>query len=341
MTSSLRRLPVYLLLDCSESMAGEAIDSVTRGVQTLITEMRSNPLALETVYLSLITFSREAKQVLPLTELYHIQPPKLSVRPGTAMGAALRLLMDCLKRDVVRTTATTKGDYKPLIFILTDGQPTDDWQSAADALKAPGMPKVANVIAIGCGPDVEIETLYRITDTVLLMTDVSAEAFRKLFVWLSASVQTASLKIEGATGAPVSLPTLPADTVEIAERSAGGRKSRMPRQVFLHVRCSKTRQPYLMRYSLNQYGEYYDPVVSHPLEEFEPGDADTLPPINSSLLNGCPPCPYCRARGAGMCACGGLLCDYPNPDGSVTCPGCGSRLGRGGDGSFDVKRTQG
>ena len=192
MSSFDRRLPVYLLLDCSESMAGEAIDAVSLGVNTLVNEMRGNPLALETVYLSIITFSRVAKQVVPLTELLSFQPSKLSVRPGTALGSALRLLMECLKRDIVKTTETTKGDYKPLIFILTDGQPTDDWEGAADALKSPGTPKAANVFAIGCGLDVDIETLYRITDTVLLMSDLSSEGFRKLFVWLSASVQTAS-----------------------------------------------------------------------------------------------------------------------------------------------------
>src|SRR5208337_2466650 len=124
---SMRRLPVYLLLDCSESMAGPAIEAVQRGVQTLVGELRNNPLALETAYLSVITFARETKQVVPLTELIQFQPPRLSVRTGTSLGAALRLLLACLNKDVIKTTPTTKGDYKPLVFMLTDGQPTDDW----------------------------------------------------------------------------------------------------------------------------------------------------------------------------------------------------------------------
>src|SRR5580704_6296905 len=103
---SQRRLPVYLLVDCSESMAGPAIAEVERGVQTLLTELRENPLALESCYLSVITFARQAEQVVPLTELIQFQPPKLSVRSGSSLGAALRLLLDCINREVVRNTPT-------------------------------------------------------------------------------------------------------------------------------------------------------------------------------------------------------------------------------------------
>ncbi|MEI7688020.1 MAG: tellurium resistance protein TerY, partial [Planctomycetota bacterium] len=78
----MRRLPVYLMLDCSESMAGPAIEAVGRGVSLLHQELKSNPDALETAYLSVITFSRYAKQVTPLTEVMQFSPPPLSVRTG-------------------------------------------------------------------------------------------------------------------------------------------------------------------------------------------------------------------------------------------------------------------
>src|SRR5439155_14247146 len=94
-TMFVRRLPVYLLLDCSESMAGPAIESVQRGVEALIGELRGNPQALETAHISVITFAKRAQQVVPLTELITFQPPKLSVRTGTSLGEALRLLLDC------------------------------------------------------------------------------------------------------------------------------------------------------------------------------------------------------------------------------------------------------
>jgi uncharacterized protein YegL len=340
MSDFYRRLPVYLLLDCSESMAGDAIEAVSLGVNALLTDLRTDPQALETAYLSVITFSRTAKQEVPLTELLHFHPPKLSVKTGTALGAALRLLSECLKREVLRTTATTKGDYKPLVFILTDGQPTDDWKSAAATLKSARDPKVANIYAIGCSTDVDFEVLYSITDTVLLMPDLSPDSLRKCFVWLSASVQTASASLEGSFGKEaINLPALPDDALTVASRSQVTR-DQTPRQVFLHARCSKTKQPYLMRFALGEYEGLYDAVAAHRLESLEDEDADLLPPINSSLLNGCPSCPYCENPIAAMCPCGALFCASETQD-SVVCPKCNTQLAAGNKTDFDIKRSQG
>ena len=51
-----RRLPVYLVLDCSGSMSGEPIEAVCQGVKALVADLRTDPQALETAYLSVITF---------------------------------------------------------------------------------------------------------------------------------------------------------------------------------------------------------------------------------------------------------------------------------------------
>src|SRR5215213_10851205 len=206
-----RRLPVYLLLDTSESMAGPAIEAVGQGVNTLVNEILINPLAIETVYLSVITFSREAKQVIPLTELKQFQAPPLRIRPGTALGAVLRLLIECLNHDVRKGTQGVKGDYKPLVFLMTDGQPTDEWESGADIVKQADQ---ANIYAIGCGPDIDTEVLYRITNKVLVMPNLTPEAIFKFFVWLSVSVKTVSTRVDarGEDGS-VNLPSPPFDVI--------------------------------------------------------------------------------------------------------------------------------
>ncbi len=337
---SLRRLPVYLLLDCSESMAGPAIEEVSRGVDTLVSVLRSNPLALETAYLSVITFSRYAKQVVPLTEIVQFQAPKLSVRTGTAFGSALQLLLQCMRKEVVKTTPITKGDYKPLVFLLTDGQPTDDWEPAADLLRAANNPKIANIYAIGCGPDVDTNNLYRVTDIVLKMPEATPDAFRKAFVWLSASVQSASTRLgEGAQG-PIDMPALPEGILEVAPKSSGYRDP-TPRQVFLHARCRQTKKPYLMRFALQGYGGRYEAIASHPLETIEEGDDELLPPINSSMLDGCPPCPYCGHQVAAVCPCGAIFCDTPGNTSPVTCPACNQQSVAGGPGDFEIRRSEG
>ncbi|MBQ3447385.1 MAG: VWA domain-containing protein, partial [Synergistaceae bacterium] len=77
MSDYVRRLPVYLLLDCSGSMMGAPIEAVKQGITTLLSELKGDPQALETAYLSVITFESTARQVVPLTELIQFQAPSI------------------------------------------------------------------------------------------------------------------------------------------------------------------------------------------------------------------------------------------------------------------------
>ncbi len=341
---STRRLPVYLLLDCSESMAGPAIEDVQRGLDTLYKSLRSDPQALEMAYISVITFSRYAKQVVPLTDVVQFQPPKLTVQAGTALGSALDLLRIRLEKEVVKNSPTVKGDFKPLVFLLTDGQPTDDWEPAAQRLRAANSTKIANIYAIGCGPDADVEILRSITDIVLTMPEMDAESIRKVFVWLSQSTSAASTRFgSGNVNTPMEAPPLP-EGLEIAPASSGyglSRRNERPRQVFLQSRCSRTRSPYLMRFA--RQGNRYVAIAAHKLDLVEEGDDELMPTINSSELDGCPDCPYCSNPVAAVCDCGAIFCDNPTVGTSVTCPGCKSTLHRSNasSGSFDIKRSQG
>lgn len=110
-----RRLPVYLLLDCSGSMMGEPIEAVKQGVKALLSELRGDPQALETAYLSVITFDSSARQITPLTELMQFKEPEISAGGATALGGALNVLIDCVNNEVRKSTETQKGDWRPLV----------------------------------------------------------------------------------------------------------------------------------------------------------------------------------------------------------------------------------
>jgi uncharacterized protein YegL len=337
----MRRLPVYILLDCSESMAGVAIDTVNTAVQAMTKDLCKNPHALETVSLSVITFSRTAQQVVPLTELERFQMPELAIHPGTSLGAALELLLQCINREIVKTTVEKKGDWRPLVFLFTDGQPTDDWQKTVEKLGAMKSPKIANIYAIGCGDDVDYAVLHQITDIVFKTADMSPETIQKAFIWITASVQSASV---GADGGVEALPVLDSQLEGALEKVAPGtyQHDPVPLQVFIHACCQQTKQHYLMRYSRLPEDTLYLAKEAHPLKSFEAGDAADLPPINSSKLLGVPPCPYCGNGSAAVCGCGGIFCLNSEKKDGLVCPHCGNVLqGAVTGGSFDVSRTAG
>jgi len=115
-------------------MIGDSLARVQAGVEMMLQTLRSDPHALETVWLSCITFDKQARLVFPLSELSDIQAPELVAQPGTALGAALNLCADRIEAEVRKTTSDQKGDWRPLVILLTDGQPTDSWRTALPRL---------------------------------------------------------------------------------------------------------------------------------------------------------------------------------------------------------------
>lgn len=342
-----RRLPVYLLIDCSESMIGQGIEAVRTGLNSMLGALRRDPHALESVYLSVITYDSKARLECPLTTLLDFQEPRLTLRPGTSLGAALELLADRIQSEVRKTSHDTKGDYRPLVLLLTDGQPSDNWRGPLSRIGASVRPRPANIYAIGCGEDVDYSVLQSVTDVVLRMDDMAPESFGKLFVWLTASVSSASQGIGEAADGSINLQKLP-DNIEKVETPAESLEDGPPRQLFIHALCGVKRLPYLMRYGLDPAYNIYSPTAAHRLDgdNADFGERGTgLPPVNSRMVDGCPDCPHCGSPGAGSCGnCGVVFCGGGRDEsGTSTCPGCNAKLTPNKDsgGGFQIRASQG
>jgi uncharacterized protein YegL len=174
-------------------MSGEPIEAVKNGLQVLVSTLRQDPYALETAFLSVITFSTNASQVVPLTELTSFQAPSLSAGGGTALGLGLSVTAEAIAREVATTTADAKGDWKPIVFLMTDGAPTDDWRKGLATFKAA---KTGMVIACAAGGGADTNVLKEITDNVVSLDTADSATMKAFFKWVSASISTSSKKVE-------------------------------------------------------------------------------------------------------------------------------------------------
>ncbi len=189
----MRRLPVYLLLDTSGSMSGEPIEAVKNGVQVMISSLRQNPQAIETAFISVITFDSSAQQLIPLTDLASFQMVDIKASGTTALGAALKMVAYKIETEVAKTTTEQKGDWKPLVFIMTDGIPTDDWQNGLLAFK---KQKTAYTVACAAGSGADTNILKQITENVVSLDTADSSSIGKFFQWVTASIGVTSTKVE-------------------------------------------------------------------------------------------------------------------------------------------------
>jgi uncharacterized protein YegL len=192
-------------------MMGEPIEAVKNGVQLMISKLRQNPQAQETAFLSVITFDSSAKQIIPLTDLASFQMVNIKASGTTALGDALKTVSNCIDKEVAKTTADTKGDWKPLVFILTDGIPTDNWQSGLAEFK---KRKTAFTVACAAGSGADTSVLKQITEIVIRI-DTDMDSIEKFFAWVTASIGVSSTKVEDAGKEVTGLNELPAPPSEL------------------------------------------------------------------------------------------------------------------------------
>ncbi|MBN3897027.1 MAG: VWA domain-containing protein [Nostoc sp. NOS(2021)] len=198
------RCPVILLLDTSGSMSGQPIQELNQGLAAFKEDVVKDSQASLSVEVAMITFGPIVKLIQDFVTIDQFTPPTLEVAGVTPMGAAIEYALDFLENR--KQTYKDNGIlyYRPWVFLITDGTPTDSWDSAAKRLREAEAQSRLSFFAVGV-KDADMNILKQISPPERPPVMLNGLDFRELFVWLSASMKRVS---SGKVGQAVALPAM-------------------------------------------------------------------------------------------------------------------------------------
>ena len=199
------RCACALLLDTSSSMSGDPINQLNAGLVELEKALKNDPLASKRVELAIVTFGGTPHVVQDFATVDKFSAPKLVASGGTPMGAAIEQAADM----IVDRKQTYKDHevhyYRPWVFLITDGAPTDTWQPAAQRVHNDEENKGYLFFAVGV-ERANMDTLAQIAPSSRPPLKLKGLDFGELFVWLSKSLQACSTSDVNANGGQAPLP---------------------------------------------------------------------------------------------------------------------------------------
>jgi uncharacterized protein YegL len=178
------RCPCVLLLDTSGSMSGPKISQLNAGLQTFAEELQSDAMAAKRVEVAIVTFG-PVRTVQHFVTADAFQAPHLVASGDTPMGAAIQDAVALLAQRKATYRANGIGFYRPWLFLITDGAPTDDVSAATAAIREQEASKSLVLYAVG----VEGADMNRLAQIAVRQPlKLRGLSFRELFVWLSNSL---------------------------------------------------------------------------------------------------------------------------------------------------------
>jgi uncharacterized protein YegL len=187
------RCPCLLLLDVSGSMAGHPIAELNAGLVTLRDELANDSLATKRVEVAIVTFG-PVRTEQPFQSAASFIPPTLSSQGDTPMGAAILHALEMVRARKDEYRANGISYYRPWLFLITDGRPTDAWKEASDAVHVGEAAKAFAFFAIGVR-GANLDNLRQLSVREPLMLE--GLKFRELFSWLSSSLRSVSRSTPG------------------------------------------------------------------------------------------------------------------------------------------------
>jgi uncharacterized protein YegL len=191
-----RRCPTLLLLDVSASMSGKPLEELQAGLTQYIDEVAADSLAKRRLEIAIVTFGGSVQVVQEFATPDRIVVPTLVATGDTPMGQAIVTGLDLLRDRRVELSSQAVSQYKPWIFLITDGGPTDDgkdiWHEGVRRLKEV-RGKRAQFFAVGV-EGANMDKLSQLCEDTRSADEpptppltLQGLKFRALFKWLSES----------------------------------------------------------------------------------------------------------------------------------------------------------
>jgi uncharacterized protein YegL len=174
-------------------MKGQAIDAVNSGIQLLLKNLRSDPFALETVYLGILSFNTEAHIIRSFGDILNNESIIIEAKGQSNLGLGLELLMQEMNRNIIKTTKNQKGDWKPLVFFMTDGRPSGPWKKKLKEFHSLNSGKW---IVCACGIKSNLNLIDSMGGNVIVLNNKNDTSIHSFFKWVSNSISSHSKSIE-------------------------------------------------------------------------------------------------------------------------------------------------
>lgn len=196
------RCPCLLVLDTSGSMAGQRIAELNAGLATFRDELQADGLAMKRVEVGVITFG-PARVLMDFESAAAFVPPVLRAEGDTPMGLAIEMAIGMVRQRKDEYRRNGISYYRPWIFLITDGAPSDAWDRASVEVRQGESDKAFAFFPIGV-QGANMQVLGQISARTPLALD--GLKFRELFRWLSSSLRSVSRSTPG-TDVPLAPPS--------------------------------------------------------------------------------------------------------------------------------------